>query len=232
MKYIHLTFFLFTTIFSIGQNFEGTLIYNNSIELSEKFIEKTGMTVDKMKQSNSFYEQMKITYKDSNYLIEPTVGKIKIIYNPERNEILTIDKKLDLVSAILTDVDLESKKNGDLPKIEIQDTDEIILSKKCKKVVVTWKMGTYEYYYNSEFLKMDSTLYSNHVYDMWSEFLKTSNSLPLKIVKKTNGLMTFTMILVEVKEYSVNDKKFKLPRLKPHDELVITKGNQRYYTQQ
>lgn len=230
MKYIYLSFFIFATYFSFGQNFEGTLIYSNNLELSEKFVETTGMTKEKMKASNSFCEHSKITYKDSNYLSEPIKGSIKLIYSPQRNEILTIDKKLDLVSAILANVDLELKKTGTLPKIEIQDTEEIILSQKCKKVVVTWKSGIYEYYYNSEFLKMDSSLYSNHIYDMWFEFLKISNALPLKIVKKMNGLMTITMTLIEVKEHSVNDRRFKLPKLKPHEELVITKGNQRYYT--
>jgi hypothetical protein len=64
---------------------------------------------------------------------------------------------------------------------------------------------------------------------MWSEYLKLSNSLPLKIVKRMNGMMTITMTLKEIKEYSVNDKIFKLPKLELSKEFVISKGNQVYY---
>lgn len=67
---------------------------------------------------------------------------------------------------------------------------------------------------------------------MWSEYLKISNSLPLKIVKKTNGLMTVTMTLTEIKEHTVKDKTFKLPKLKLSKDFVFKKGNQVYYEKQ
>lgn len=228
MKNLLLLLF-FIPIVSFSQNFEGTLVYENDIEIAEKFSKQLGMTKEKMMESGQFFEETLTTYKDGNYLSKPNKGKIKVIYLSDRNEILTIDKKSELVPAIKAEIDLETELKEKSPKITVEETDEIILNIKCSKVIVEWETGTYEYFFNSDHLKMDSTLYSNHKYDMWSEYLKLSNSLPLKIVKKTNGMMTITMTLKEIKEHSVKDKIFKLPKLKLSKEFNISKGNQVYY---
>ena len=214
MKYILLLLFLIPVL-SFSQNFEGTLVYENDIEIAEKFSKQLGMTKEKMMESGQFFEETLTTYKNGNYLSKPNKGKIKVVYLSERNEILTID--------------LETELKEKSPKITVEQTDEIFLNIKCSKVIVEWETGTYEYFFNSDYLKMDSTLYSNHKYDMWSEFLKLSNSLPLKIVKRMDGMMTITMTLKEIKEHSVNDKIFKLPKLELSKEFVVTKGNQVYY---
>ena len=225
--------FLFLVPFSIfGQNFEGTLIYSNDIEISKKFSEEFGMTKESLSKSGKFFEETLTTYKNGNYLSKPNKGKIKTIYLSDRNEIITLDKEMDLVPAIKAEVDLETMLKDKPPTITVQETDEVILNMKCSKVVVEWQTGTYEYYFNSEYLKMDAALYSNHKYDMWSEYLKISNALPLKIVKKTNGLMTLTMTLIKIKEHPVKDKVFKLPKLELSKDFVFKKGNQVYYEKQ
>lgn len=228
MKNILLLLF-FIPVLSFSQNFEGTLVYNNDIEIAEKFSDQFGMTKEKMMESGKFFEKTLITYKNGNYLSKPNKGKIKVIYLSDRNEILTIDKESELVPAIKAEIDLETELKEKRPKITVKQTDEIILNKKCSKVIVEWETGTYEYFFNSDYLKMDSTLYNNHKYDMWSEYLKISNSLPLKIVKKIGGMMTTTMTLKEIKEYAVDDKIFKLPNLKLSKDFVISQGNQVYY---
>lgn len=228
MKNILLLLFLIP-ILGFSQNFEGTLVYENDIEIAEKFSKQFGMTKEKMMESGQFFEETLTTYKNGNYLSKPNKGKIKVIYLSDRNEILTLDKKLDLVPAIKAEIDLETELKEKSPKITVEQTDEIILNIKCSKVIVEWETGTYEYFFNSDYLKMDYTLYSNHKYDMWSEYLKLSNSLPFKIVKRIDGMTTITMTLKEIKEHSVNDKIFKLPKLELSKEFVFTKGNQVYY---
>lgn len=231
MKNILLLLFLIP-ILGFSQNFEGTLIYENDIEISEKFSKQFGMTKEKIMENRKLFEQTLITYKNGNYLSKPNKGKVKIIYLSDRNEILTLDKKLKLVPAIKAEIDLETESRGKSPKITLEETDEIILNIKCSKVIVEWEAGTYEYFFNSDYLKMDAALYSNHKYDMWSEYLKLSNALPLKIVKKIGEIMTITMTLKEIKEHSVNDKIFQLPELELSKEFVVTKGNQIYYEKQ
>ena len=231
MKNILLLLFLIP-ILGFSQNFEGTLIYENDIEISEKFSKQFGMTKEKIMENRKLFEQTLITYKNGNYLSKPNKGKVKIIYLSDRNEILTLDKKLKLVPAIKAEIDLETESRGKSPKITLEETDEIILNIKCSKVIVEWETGTYEYFFKSDYLKMDAALYSNHKYDMWSEYLKLSNALPLKIVKKIGEIMTITMTLKEIKEHSVNDKIFQLPKLELSKEFVVTKGNQIYYEKQ
>ncbi|WP_152975542.1 hypothetical protein [Lacinutrix himadriensis] len=228
MKNILLLLFLIPVL-GFSQNFEGTLVYENDIKIAEKFSKQLGMTKEKMMESGKFLEETLITYKNGNYLSKPNKGKIKVVYLSDRNEILTIDKKSELVPAIKAEIDLETELKEKSPKITVEQTDEIILNTKCSKVIVVWETGTYEYFFNSDYLKMDSTLYNNHKYDMWSEYLKLSNSLPLKIVKRMYGMMTITMTLKEIKKHSVNDKVFKLPKLELSKEFVFSKGNQVYY---
>jgi len=42
-------------------------------------------------------------------------------------------------------------------------------------------------------------------------------------------MMTITMTLKEIKEHSVKDKIFELPKLELSKEFTVTKGNQIYY---
>ena len=52
------------------------------------------------------------------------------------------------------------------------------LNIKCSKVVVEWQKGINEYFFNSDHIKWIQNDIKNHNYDMWSEYLKISNSLP------------------------------------------------------
>lgn len=219
-----ITFILLTliTTISFGQNFEGTLTYTTSIELSEK-MKKMGLTKEilmkKMEEENSFSSKINYSYKEDNYLIEMSDNGTSSKYIGEKNTIYTREKDDDLIVAIDASIDLENQMFGTTPKIEKMETDVIILDKKCNKVVVTWKTGVYEYYYNADFLKMDSNLYKNHKYDMWFEYLKISNALPLRIVKKTAGMMTLTMDLIDLKETNIGITKFDLPKMKLDKEM-------------
>ena len=214
-----ITFIILTFIatISFGQNFEGTLTYTTDIELSEK-MKEMGLTKEilmkKMEEENSFSSKINYCYKEGNYLIKMSDNGTSSKYIGEKNTIYTREKDDDLIVAIDASIDLENQMFGTTPKIEKKETDVIILDKKCNKVVVTWKTGVYEYYYNSDFLKMDSNLYKNHKYDMWFEYLKISNALPLRIVKKTAGMMTLTMDLIDLKEHNIDITEFDLPKMK------------------
>lgn len=119
---------------------------------------------------------------------------------------------------------------GTKPKEEFGETTIEVLGKRCKKVTIIWKAGQFEYYYNSEYLKMDSSLFLNYNYDGWYQFLKKSNSLPLRIVKKVGGMIITTMDLIEVNEVNVNDSVFELPKMKLDEELSeLTPENQKVY---
>lgn len=220
-KNIIILLLLISTV-TFGQNFEGTLTYSTDISLSSK-MKEMGLTkeilMDKMKEENSFSSKINYSYKSGNYLMEMVDNGTTSKYIGEKNTIYTRQKNDDLIIGVDAGIDLENEMFGTTPKIEIKETDVIILDKKCSKVVVTWKTGIYEYYFNSGFLKMDSNLYKNHKYDMWFEYLKISNALPLRIVKKTGGMMTLTMDLISINETQIDLKRFDLPKMKIDEEM-------------
>ena len=78
MKNILLLLFLIPVL-SFSQNFEGTLVYENDIEIAEIFSKEFGMTKEKLMESGKFFEESLITYKNGNYLSKPNKGKIKVI---------------------------------------------------------------------------------------------------------------------------------------------------------
>jgi hypothetical protein len=234
MKKITFILLVLITTIAFGQNFEGTLSYKTDIELSDK-MKKMGLTKEilmkKMQEENSFSSKINYSYKGNNYLIEMADNGTTSKYIGEKNTIYTREKDDDLIVAIDASIDLENLMFGTSPKIEKQETDVIILGKKCEKIVIIWKTGVYEYYYNSEFLKMSPELYKNHKYDMWFEFLNISKSLPLRIVKKVNGMMTIKMDLIDYNQTEIDSKNFELPKMKLDKELTkyVPTKNQKIY---
>ncbi len=83
MKNILLLLFLIPVL-SFSQNFEGTLVYENDIEIAEKFSKQFGMTKEKMMESGQFFEETLTTYKNGFNIIQQSqikyvVGIFKII---------------------------------------------------------------------------------------------------------------------------------------------------------
>jgi hypothetical protein len=127
-------------------------------------------------------------------------------------------------------VDLEFQMTGNKPTIQKLDTIVEIDGRKCEIVRVQWKTGAYDYYYDSSFLKVDPKLFENHIYDGWADFLKISNSLPVKIVKSVKGLSTVTLTLIRNSEESIDPKLFEIPKLKPDKDLNLIKiGNRELF---
>lgn len=224
----------FVSTYSFSQNFEGVLSYSMDFELLDQ-LKQMGVTkevlAEKMKKENSFSKTINCSYKNQNYLIEMIDNGTRSIYLGEDNTIYTRGKNEDLVVAIDAGIDLENLMFGTKAKIENKETDVVILGKKCNKVVITGKAGVSEYYYNSDFLKIDPELYKNHKYDMWYEFLSISKSLPLRIVKEVKGMMKIKMELINYKEEEIDVENFILPKIKIDEELskFVPTKNQKIY---
>lgn len=84
-----------------------------------------------------------------------------------------------------------------------------ILGYKCDEVILTCKSGVQKYYFNQK-IAVDISLFKNHLYGNWYDFLKVSKSLPLKSIIDTQQ---FTMVseAKEVKEMKLDNKVFQLP---------------------
>ena len=233
MKKILFILLVSISTLSNAQNFEGVLTYKIDIEVSEK-MKEMGMTkeivIQTMKDSKTYFENIAYTYKNDSYCIDIKDVGTKSIYNAKDNKIYTIQKKEDIIVATDTSIDLEQTMTGKYPEIKEEKEETLIFKKPCRKISVIWGMGTYEYYYSSNFLKIDAELYKNHIYDGWYDFLKLSSALPVRIVKRQMGL-TITLTLVSINEDKIHDRIFELPKMKLDKDMAeFAQKNQTIYT--
>jgi hypothetical protein len=150
----------------------------------------------------------KYYYKGSNY--KNVIDKKQLqIYKPKSNQIYnyTIEK-----DTVFTNILNANKSIDSLRSIEKSDKTELILGYECQELIIKTKLTETTYYYSRE-LNIPSVNYINHHYGNWYEYLKETNSLPLKIIVKNKFLfMEMTAINLESKELNIDE--FKLPKTK------------------
>ena len=231
MKKILILALILSTGILFGQSFEGTLVYKTDFKfrISEK-MSKMGiseeMLKEKMKNEGTWTDSIKSIYKHGDYITYTNFNPQSwAIYKQKTNKLFSFQdgEAKDICTVTDVSIDLEFKMFGKKPTIVKLDTIAEVNNIKCEIVRVKWKTGTYDYYFNSTLLKVDSKLYENHIYDGWAEFLKISNSLPIKIVKTVNGLANVTFTLIRHSEETVDPNLFEIPKLVSDKELNIMK---------
>ena len=224
---------IFILNLAFGQSFEGTLVYTTDLEISPK-LEKMGMTkqslIEKMRDDGSWLDTLSISYKLGNYYYKSS-NKLNswLLYNSEANKIYSVQDgvKNEICSVIDASIDTEFAYTNKMPSVTKLDTSVTVNNIECNIVRVKWKSGTYDYYYNSTMLIVNPDFYFNHIYDGWYEFLKISKSLPIKIVKIANGMMTITQTLITTKKDLIDDKLFVVPNLVSDKDLNSIKSPNR-----
>lgn len=83
-----------------------------------------------------------------------------------------------------------------------------ILGYKCDELLLTCKSGVQKYYFNSK-LSVDPTLFVNHKFGNWYEFVSRSKSLPLKSIID-NAQFTFESVATEVIPMKIEKGVFEL----------------------
>ena len=225
MKQAIAIFLLSISNLIFGQTFEGTLVYITDLEVSPK-LEKMGMTkqslIEKMTEDGSWLDTLSISYKLGNYYYKSS-NKLNswLLYNSETNKIYSVQDgvKNQICSVIDASIDTEFAYTNKMPTVTKLDTSVTINNIECTVVRVKWKSGTYDYYYNSTMLIVNPDFFTGHIYDGWYEFLKISKSLPIKIVKIANGMMTITQTLITTKKDPIDDKLFVVPSLVSDKDL-------------
>jgi TonB family protein len=219
MKYTFILYLLFSSLLTLGQSFEGTLTYSVSLEVDEKML-KHGLTreslIKNMKVEGTWSDTIWISYKQGNYYkTSNSVPKSWSIYVAEKNNIYTLHEEEESVFCEVMDasIDTEFAATGKMPLVMKLDTTAIVGVDTCSIVRVKWSTGTFDYYYNQNKFEVDATLFSNHIYDGWAEYLKISQALPVKIVGGAKGLMTVSLTLVDSNSGQLDDELFKTPDL-------------------
>jgi hypothetical protein len=211
--------FILSAIVTFSQNFEGTITYITDFEVSPKMIEK-GLTkevlLEKMKNDGLNFDTIFISYKNGSYYKYST-NKLKTwsLYTDSSQNIYTVSNGIENEICTITNANLDTEYAyyNIMPTVIKLDTIVAVNGIDCSIARVKWKSGYYDYYFNSDILKTDPKLFSHHVYDGFYEFLKISNSLPIKIVKYGGSSMTTTETLINFNQESIDNKVFYIPNL-------------------
>ncbi|MBA3899992.1 MAG: hypothetical protein H0X62_07250 [Bacteroidetes bacterium] len=199
MKYlVFLTFSLFLFSCTQSQQFEGKIVYKNSIKSKlpnmsdERFEEMMGINME-YRIKNGYYKSV-------------TDGKLVQwqLYNHGKNRIYT--KMSNSESVLWNDC---AVMMDEVLKTEINKGVMEILGYECDELILTCKSGVQKYYYNPV-LAVNPDDYKNHHYANWSAFTEKSNSFPLKMIIE-NDQFVLTTIATKISPEKIDKKIFELP---------------------
>ncbi|MDF2457222.1 MAG: hypothetical protein K0R51_3215 [Cytophagaceae bacterium] len=229
MKKLLTVSFLFITLLSYGQSFEGTITYVVDVTVSKQMIDM-GVTKEslltRMRAEGSWADTIQSSYKGGNYYnLLLRKEKQWSIYRADKNKMYTMQDGEDSDICIVTDasIDLEHTMTGKMRTVELLDSTATVNGIVCKIVRVKWNTGNTDYYYDPSQLPMDPSLYTPHVAEGWGDYLKLSKALPLKITKGVSGIMTVTLTMVSAEKKPIDDKLFLIPVLVKDKDLNIIK---------
>ncbi len=195
-----------------GQSFEGTITYKVEAlnPYPENIADSTWQEMLKEQFGERGYMLQKYFYKGGNYMSEIEAGGAAgfQVFNPQDGLIYSWQQNSD------TSITLDSKKNMDVfTEMLPSEKTDTILGIPCTSVVVKSVFGQITLWYNSNYLKMDPSLFEGHIYGHWVNILEEIGCLPLKIHHEGfQGQVIQTAISFE--EVSVEDKKFEIPEFK------------------
>jgi hypothetical protein len=184
---------------SIGQNFEGKVVYKNTFK--SKLPNVTDDMFTQMLGSSIEYN-----FKNGNYRTSSN-GSFVLwqLYVKEDNRLYT---KTSNSSAIYWTDGSENK--DEVLKSELKKNALQILGHQCDELVLTCKSGVQKYYFSSKF-KIDPKLFENHKFGNFSEYVSKSKAVPLKIVVD-NAQFNMESVADSVVEEKINDELFHLPQ--------------------
>jgi hypothetical protein len=92
-----------------------------------------------------------------------------------------------------------------------------ILGNKCDELILTCNNGTQKYYFNSKF-SIDPSMFSQHQYGNYYNYLSKAKAVPLKIIMETPQFI-LESIAVEIVPEKLNNKEFDIPAIARIQEM-------------
>nr|WP_294931138.1 hypothetical protein [uncultured Flavobacterium sp.] len=220
MKKIIVFLVLILVLKGNAQSFEGKVEY---VVITEILGDSLFQGVSKKELVEKLKSQGEIPIDTLNYIYSEKGDFVSIWKYDDIDMISNYIKKdnllynfvghLNVVSAIDVTMDLEEKL-GNPPVLEKLNQKEKIGDLECSIVEVRWKTGTYRYYFSNTILQVDSELFRGYNYDQFYEFLKISNSLPIKIEKITKDFFKSTYLLHSYTKRKVDKTVFTIPKMR------------------
>jgi hypothetical protein len=193
-----LALLLLTAFISSAQNFEGKIVYQNS--LKSKLPNVTDQQFNDMLGTKQEY-----MIKGGNYksLSNGTMMQWQLYINVDNK----IYNKMSNSPAILW---MDAAISPDtVVKAEINKNAITILGYQCDELILTCTSGVQKFYFASK-LKVDAKLFEKHKLGNWSEYMSRANSLPLKMVIDSPQ-MTMECVATSVTPMKLDAKEFQLP---------------------
>lgn len=186
------------TIASFGQSFEGKIIYKNSYKsklanvTDEQFTSMLGTTQTYFIRNGEYKSETNGTFVQWQLY----VNKDNKLYNKMANS----ENLLWYDGATNSDTVLKTELNRGVTEI---------LGYKCDELILICKSGVQKYYFNSKF-SIDPSVYVNHKFGNWYDFVSRTKSLPLKSIVD-NAQFTLESVATEVKPLKIEKTFFDLP---------------------
>lgn len=197
-KFLTITFTFLTISTVFGQPFEGKITYHNSYK--SKLPNVTDQQFTSMMGSTQEYIIKGGNYRSST---NGTMFTWQLYLNSDNK----LYNKMSNSETILWNDGSENKDS--ILKVELNKQVVEILGYKCDELILTCKSGVQKYYFNSK-LGVDFSLFSNHLYGNWYDYVKLAQALPLKMVMEAEPFI-LTSMAIEVKEMKIDEKELKLP---------------------
>jgi hypothetical protein len=183
---------------AVAQNFEGKIIYKNIYK--SKIPNITDQQLNDMMGTRQEYLIKNGDYKS---LTNGSLVQWQLYINKDNklyNKLATSETILFTDGSVNTDEVLSYELNKGVAEV---------LGNKCDELILTCKSGIQKYYFCSRY-GVDATLYKNHKYFNWYNYLCRANALPLKLVVENKELI-IESVAVEIIPMQLDNKDFQLP---------------------
>lgn len=197
-KVIVLIFTFFSSITVFGQTFEGKIFYSSTYKSNNP-----QMSDQQLASMMGSSQEYLIKGGDYKSIANGTLVQWQLYRNSD-NKLYT--KMSNSETALWIDASIQG---DEVLKAEVQKEVIEILGYKCDELILTCKSGIQKYYFNRN-LSVNATLFTNHKFGNWFDYLSKSNSLPLKSVIET-AHFTMESVATEVKAMKLDSDTFEIP---------------------
>jgi hypothetical protein len=191
--------FCLLALMSVGQSFQGEILYQNSYKSKISNVRDEQFTT-MLGSSQKFY------IKNGNYK-SVTNGQLVLwqTYINKDNKLYTKMSNSDTIFWTDGSLNLDEVLKAEVNKEVVE-----VLGYKCDELLLTCKNGIHKFYFSNK-LHVDSKLFINHKYANWYEFLSRTNAMPLKYTVDY-GQFILESVATEIKQIQLDDTIFDLPK--------------------
>jgi len=224
-----LTLLFFTSCLTVKtQSFEGIVKYLVEFEIKSHNQEIKEKVVEKLKSEGSYFDTLKIYFKEGKYKKVNNAIKAKsTIYLPEENKLYFLEKGFEYVTVLDADNPSTIKSSYPEPEIQILDSIKEVNGIRCNLLKLKIdKLGEEYYAYNHKHIPINPELFIKHKYENLNLILNSTKSYPLEFTTGINGFVKIRMSFISIEKTMLSDELFEIPGLVKAEKKVSKLMNQ------